>query len=201
MMAELREAMPGLSVAELTPQAAYRAGLESGVALRDVPRRMSTTAKVVVGGLAAIVAVGLFGLLTTMEFNRMLGRDAGFADDTLASSWVWGARSLLPPIVYAVLVLLIMRTVAGVWHLTKRVVPPIGRATNAARTSVSGVFARLRGPDGASAAQGLLVLQIIAVLAVVWVYYDLFAALTYTLNDADPGAFAVLDPGPHNGKL
>ena len=201
MMAELREAMPGLSVAELTPQAAYRAGLESGVAMRDAPRRMSTTAKLVVGGLAAIVAVGLFGLLSTMEYNRMLGRDPGFSDENLAQSWVWGARSLLPPIVYAVLVLIVMRTAAGLWHLAKRIVPPLSRAGDAARTSVSGVFARLRGPDAASAAQALLVVQIGAVVAVVWIFFDVFAALTYTLNDAEPGAFDILDPGPHNTKL
>ena len=75
--------------------------------------------------------------------------------------------------------------------------PPVRRATDLARTSVSDGLRRWGGSDRSSAAQSVIVLQILMVAGVIWVFYFLFQAFFLKVNDAEPADLARLSSGSH----
>jgi hypothetical protein len=152
-----------------------------------------------IGGVA--IAAGVLGLLTSAHYNRALGRAGAFSDDTVLTWFVIGFRSIVPPFVFTLLFLVIGRVIAAVWHFAQRLIPPARRVGDLTRTTISGTLERLTGSDAATAAQGLLLVQVLAVALIGWFYRDLIATLPVLVNEAEPGALNVLDPQPSNGLL
>jgi hypothetical protein len=185
MMAELADAMPNV---------ARQATTRVVDAEPPPPQRgLSAGARVAIGAAAAVVSVGVLGVLTSAHYNRALGRDAGFSDDTMLTWFEMGLRALIAPAVWVVILLIVSRAVGATWHFTQRAVPPARRVTEAARMTISGSFMRLTGSDAASKANALLLLQVVGFVAFVWIFRDVLATLPHTVNDAAPGTFDVLD--------
>lgn len=214
MLAELSEAMPDVqrhssaladpfTIAQPGPMpAADRLGedaREAAAAATSRGRALATRSLIAMTGV--LLTVFLLGLLTSAHYNRALGRDSGFSEDT---AWTWfemGVRSLVPSVIYLVLFLVIARVAAAIGYFIQRLVPPVKRVTDLARTSISGTFGRLTTRDSTFVVQALLILQVFSVLLAVWTYRPLIATLPMTVNDADAQALAVLDPIPANGML
>jgi serine/threonine-protein kinase len=195
MLADLADAMPGA----LPRPAAPLAG-DVVVPAPPVPRAFSPARiAMAIGGVA--IAAGVLGLLTSAHYNRALGRAGAFSDDTVLTWFVIGFRSIVPPFVFTLLFLVIGRVIAAVWHFAQRLIPPARRVGDLTRTTISGTLERLTGSDAATAAQGLLLVQVLAVALIGWFYRDLIATLPVLVNEAEPGALNVLDPQPSNGLL
>ena len=80
-------------------------------------------------------------------YNLALGRDAGFTDDTALDWLVVGMRSLVPVLVYVGGLLLVVTGIGAIWHSVQRMAPPVRRATDLARTSVTSSLLRWGGTD------------------------------------------------------
>ena len=106
--------------------------------------------------------------------------------------WVVGVRSLIPVLVYVGGLLLVVKGIGAIWHFVQRMAPPVRRATDLARTSVSDGLRRWGGSDRSSVAQSVIVLQILMVAGVIWGFYFLFQAFFLKVNDADPADLARL---------
>jgi hypothetical protein len=150
---------------------------------------------------SAFAVVLLVGFITTLHYDLALGRTREFSDRGVAAWLEYGFRSLLGPILYTTGLFVIVHLVGALWHFVRRLAPPVRRLSDHARTSISGTFGRITGTDGASVAQGLLLAQMLALMAVLWFYRGLIALLPHTVNDFDAVQLAMLDPGDSNGLL
>jgi hypothetical protein len=119
------------------------------------------------GGIAAAaLAIGVFGVLTSVAFNQSLRRE-GYATESLADWWLFGARSLVWPAVLSVLVLIGARLAITTWRGLAQIVPPLKGWSAAVSTGVT-VTARRVGATGPIAASQWLVLAQVAALVLVW---------------------------------
>jgi hypothetical protein len=182
------------------PQPAPFEAMTPSVAVAPAPR-LATLARATAGAGIVVLAAGLLGFLTSAQYNRTLGREGGFSDDTVLTWFVIGLRSLVPPFVFTLVFLVIGRVLTAAWFFTQRLIPPARRVSDLTRTTITGTLARLTGSDPAIAAQALLLAQVLGVALAAWFYRDLIVILPVIVNDADPAALAVLDPAGSNGVL
>ena len=185
MMAELRATLP-ISEAVTPPSLPA-----------PIPPRPSSLLRALIAAPLVILAIGLFGMLTSAQYSYSLGRDAGFSDDTVLDWWIVGVRSLIPVLVYVGGLLLVVTGIGAIWHFVQRMAPPVRRATDLARTSVSGGLRRWGGSDRSSVAQAVIVLQILMVAGVFWGFRYLFEAFFLKVNDAEPSDLDRLYSGSH----
>jgi hypothetical protein len=197
VMADLAEAMPGV----LPRPAGLSADDAPRIATPERTPRWSIAARAALGAVAVVSGATLLGLVTSAHYDRALGRTREFSDDTMRTWFTLGFQSLLPPFIYTLLFLVVGRVLAAFWHFTQRLIPSARRVTDLTRTTISGTLERLTGSDAPTTAQGLLLLQVFAVAAIAWLYRDLLATLPLVVDEAEPGAFRVLDPAPSNGLL
>jgi len=196
LMAELSQAMPGIA---------------RGIEGADGPplpqpvvypraRAAGSIARLAMAATAAIGALIVLGVLTTAHYDRALGR-AGFSDAGLATWLEFGVRSVFPLVVLTSAVFLLWRLASAAWSLTKRFVPPVQRAADLARTSISGRLVRM-APDGSAMALGLLVVQVLLLAGWAWAFWPMLTNLpTLFVNTADASALALLNPDGGNGLL
>jgi hypothetical protein len=164
-------------------------------------QRVPVTVRVLLALAGGFFMVLVLGYLTTVHYDRAIGRSSDFSGEGFAIWLQYGFRSLLPIAVYSTLLMLLLRLVAALWHFVQRFAPPVRRLVDQARTSISGTFGRIAGWDGASIAQALLLAQVLAVAVVLWRYRELIALLPMTVTDTDPARLAVLNPVDSNGTL
>ena len=123
---------------------------------------------------AAVAGVWLLGFLASSAFDTSLGRFGEFNHETPVDWFVWGLRSLAGPALYMAMTVLAYKVVRVVWAVAVRFIPPIRRAAD----RLDAGLARLRSSAGLddrnARAQWLLALQVIFLLAIVWLSYSLF---------------------------
>ena len=170
---------------------------------KDLPtvRRIPLAVRALLGLAGGFVIVLVLGFLTTVHYDRAIGRSTEFSGEGFTTWLVYGVRALLSTALYATALMLLLRLVAALWHIVQRLAPPVRRLADHARTSISGTFGRIAGWDGASIAQALLLAQTVAVAVVLWRFRELIALLPMTVNDADPASLIVLAPVESNGTL
>jgi predicted Ser/Thr protein kinase len=213
MMSDLMEAMPAVAAQRAdglvlpagghaeSEDVADRMSAGDRQGANATPRWLSIAATGVVAAAVAFTIVLSLGFLTTVHYNRALGRSQAFSGEGVTTWLEYGFRALLPLIVYTTVLLLIFRLLATLWHFTQRLSPPVRRLSTQARSSISGTFGKIAGSDGASIAQGLLLAQMVAVGLVVWAYWRLITLFPLTVNDADAASLALLAPGKGNTLL
>jgi hypothetical protein len=207
MLAELIDAMPGaarsaaagIAPAEQVP--ALAADQPARVTAVEAWQRLPLVVRGLLGVAAAFTLVLAVGFLTTLHYDRALGRTRDFTSEGLANWLTFGFRSLLPIIFWIAGLLVIVFAIRALWYFVQRLAPPARRLGNRARTSLSGSFGKIAGTDGASLAQFLLLAQVLAFGVVLWVYWKLFALLPFTVNELDAAKLDVLVPLDSNGIL
>ncbi|HYN07806.1 MAG TPA: serine/threonine-protein kinase [Vicinamibacterales bacterium] len=214
MLAELMDAMPGAARQRADGAAlpipigekALGAGSDAAASPREgavvTPvRRVPVAVRAVIALTGAFAVVLVLGYLTTVHYDRAIGRSQDFSGEGFPTWLQYGFRSLLPTTIYTTVLMLIVRLFDALWHFVQRLAPPVRRLTDHARSSISGTFGRLAGWDGASRAQFLLLMQMLTFGLTLWVYRGLIALLPVTVNEADPASLAVLAPLDSNGLL
>jgi eukaryotic-like serine/threonine-protein kinase len=138
----------------------------------------STLARIGIGVVAGLAAIGLLGWLTTAAYNQSLGLDASFSSDQVPRDWFgFGVRALFAPALLVTLVFLAGRLVVTISRQILRLVRPLGRGAAALRARVATLAMRLGAGDVVAASQWLLVGQVIA-LTLVWLrFVDLIEAI------------------------
>jgi hypothetical protein len=177
MMRALADALPNSSSWEgRLAKALSQAGAEPSLLLRDGARPPLTTgmliARMIMGAFAAAIAVGLLGFLTSAAFNQALERD-DFATDRAIDWWIFGARSLVAPLVLATLAVLVSGVVLAIWRAVRRLVRRSRPEAGMAETRLT----RPPRVSSAALAQWLLVGQSIAVAAIAWRFRHMLEAV------------------------
>jgi hypothetical protein len=188
----------------IQPRPGDGAATPAGAERRDAavtPRRLPIAATAALAGGGAFALVLLLGFLTTVHYDRALGRSGEFSGEGVADWLAYGFRAVFPLVLYATVVLMIFRILAALWHFTQRLSPPVRRLSSHARSSISGTFGRLAGSDGASLSQGLLLAQMLAFGVVLWAYWRLITVFPVKVNDADAASLAILSDADSNTLL
>jgi hypothetical protein len=194
---ELAEILPRAR-AEALDAANAAAGPQRGprpaAGVQRAPRPFPIVARWLIGLAAAVAAVGVLGFLMSAAFDLALGREAGFSDDSPADWWLYGARSLVAPAVYTALAVIAVRVVAAGWDLALQVVPPLRRWDERGRAGLARTLERSGGPGGASAAQRLLLVQVVLLAGVLIWFRDIVNAFPIWVDTADAATLAILRP-------
>jgi hypothetical protein len=130
---------------------------------------------VVLGGTAGI---GGIGLLTTAAFNQSLERDGSFSTDGVLDPWVFGARSLVYPLLLAGVVVLIARLAVTMWQALLRVVPPLRRVIHRGARSLAWTAPHLGVGSAVTLSQWLVFLQFVALAVMGFQYHEFVEAVT-----------------------
>ena len=176
----------GGSLATMRPR---NAGEERDARARVIKRRVIQLAGATV---AILLAMGVFGFLTSVAFNQTLQRE-GFANEGPAEWFLFGARSFVAPAIYAVVAILLSRLALGLWRVIRQLVPSARRATTALTTSTTRVWHALGGTTGSSITQWLLLVHSLALVAIWLRFYDLLNAMIF-LNEVPADVMRALDP-------
>jgi serine/threonine-protein kinase len=185
MMTALTQALPGVA-ARLAPEPGVDRRDSSAAPVAAAKPERGLTSRVVAGVAAAGAGILALGFAMAATFNLTLGRRGGFSHDT---AWDWlkyGIQSLVPVVVYAALTLIAVFTVRAVWRIARPDGGPPRRGTGRSTSRFS--------PDApVSAAQGLLVLQLAALLLIIWTFADVLNAVAKFADVADRQTLSVLN--------
>jgi serine/threonine-protein kinase len=190
MMTALAEAIPGVSI----PSPAIDPGRRDASADEQAGRRRrpaaAAAARVAAGLGAAVLTVGALGLIMSAAFDKTLGRDGSFSDDTVLDWWIYGVRSLIPLAVYTILTLIVAVAVRAVWRLVR---PSLRRrASDGDAGTSSRSLERFVLVNPSQAAQALLILQGVALVAVLWFFRDVWSVVFAFAGETDREALRVL---------
>lgn len=145
---------------------------------------------VVVGSAALTTALGA---MSSRMFNFALGLE-GFVTETPRDWLVWGARSLVLPVL-TVLVALVAASHFVVLQrfVTSRLVV-VAHASERLRRVAHDYAYRLRLTDAAMLAGSVLVLSSCGLIAALWYFYPLFVACLEPISEAPAEQLALLAP-------
>lgn len=143
-------------------------------------------------GVAVVVAV--LGFLTSAAFDLVLGRYAGFVDESPAERLIYGVRSLVAPAVYGGALVVALYAAAAVFRVVIRLLPVSRRPVAAARAALASGAGRLGLRDARSIAPLIVVLQALAIVAVVLTFRELLQASTSFVNDGPAALLDALTP-------
>jgi hypothetical protein len=147
--------------------------------LRDPVRPPATTgviiARAALGAGAGTIAIGALGFLMSVAFNQSLGRE-DFVTDRAIDWWMFGARSVVAPLVLAAVVLLVAGVTLTLWRGLSRVLPPARTFAATVRSRSSRITGGGR-LSSAALAQWLLVGQTTAIAATWWHFRRLLEAV------------------------
>jgi len=184
----------------IDPAARFQTGAEVHAALEAVQRPSSEPfnlmrfARWSLAGLATVVATGVIGFLTCAQFDLTFGRGEEFGDHSVWNWLLWGGRTLILPIAYFLLALIVVRIVVAVWRLLRSALPPVRRVGDRTSRSVLAVISRLESNDSAPLPQLLLIVQVAIAAFAFWWFGDIIGAFWKPLDYADAAVFAILDP-------
>jgi hypothetical protein len=143
--------------------------------------------------LLVVAAVGLLGLLTSAAFNQSLGRDASFSTDRPLDWWIYGARSLVWPLILSGFAVLAGRLAVSAWQVLKRLGGPL-RASLPIDGRWLHKTGRYLGADSPVAlSQWIVLFQVVSIAFVGFKYQALLTAVTFPA-DVGPGLLALLAP-------
>ena len=134
--------------------------------------------------LIAFAAIVFLGFLTTAAFNLNVGRSAPFDNE---SPMVWlemGLRSLLSPILYISIALLVASAVGFAVRVVS-VFQPVGRALSEMDARVKRFGRRINFDDPTVFAQAVASLGVIALALIIWRFSNVILAFTtFSISDA-----------------
>lgn len=173
MLRDLSNALPGSQPWETTdhrvdlmPTPGGRGPIALLPATVSVPAERSRLLIWLGDGLATIVAIGLFGILTSMAFDQSLGRDSAYSTESFADWWLFGARSLLWPAILIMVVIISGRLLITVWRGLQQVIPGLKKLAEAASVGAVRVARQLGAVGPVAGSQWLLFVQVVALIAV-----------------------------------
>ena len=157
---------------------------------------------VVVGTLLLAIPalMGGLGWIMTAAFNGTLGRSGSFATESFRSIFVWSARSLVAPFVYATL------TVGALWFARFVLqLLTLSRSADTAQRRVVAGWQRLAGKlalhDALVFESGLVTLGILTLAIVAWHFNELIRAWGSNISTATPEAISRLGPENEGEKV
>lgn len=186
MMTALTLALPGVADAGGERREDVRSETHQDPARADTASRWHTGRVVGVIAVAALVILAL-GAAMSATFNLTLGRRGGFVDDTVWDWMRYGLQSLVPVSVYAALALIGVFAVRAVWRIAR----PAEKAADVSGSHRS--TSRFSPDQPTSAAQGLLVLQVLALGLIAWLFSDVLVAVAVFADVADRETLSVLN--------
>lgn len=141
---------------------------------------------------AVVLLCTLVGFVTTLEYNYVLDRSGEFAAESLMAHPYWGARVLLPSVIYAVAALLVVNAIALLARLLGVAVPALGRVWRQLATRVSDRLRNAGMGEPKTACQTLCVLCAAALCAILAVSAPSLAGLAENISTGDTTALATL---------
>jgi tRNA A-37 threonylcarbamoyl transferase component Bud32 len=203
MMAELAAAIPrdagagpaasaasGSRMDDAREESAGRAGQPpSSVAAGSSPVLLRWVA----APILALIVITSLGFLTCAAYNLSLDRAAGFADDTAADWFTYGARSLVAPVIFVGVIATAVRLVVSLLHGVRRLLP---WAAGMSRWASARIYAPVRQATVRStttAAQWLIAGHVAALVLIAWRFRLLLRAVG-SASTADAAALATLRP-------
>jgi hypothetical protein len=154
-----------------------------------------TLGRAILGAAAAITLCGAAGLVTTLQYNLVLGRSGDFDSESLVTYLLLGARALIAPVVHLAMAFVLAQLLWFVWRLLRGVSPGLHVRLAAVglrlqdRLRHAGLF------DPTAAAQATLVLGLVAFVAALVTFQQLLATYTTRADIAPSAALAVFAPG------
>jgi Protein kinase domain len=147
--------------------------------------------------LAIVACPWLAGLVTSLQLNLTLGRVGGFADAPLAAYWIHGFNALFAPAVYVLATALIGRFFVRVCRRGARLLGAFlpRRWLDNARGSCDRIVRRFRNIDPATMVDALILAQVIALVALCWIFAGVLNASWARVSVSDPEIFSPLRPG------
>jgi hypothetical protein len=152
---------------------------------------------------AAFVALMILGFLATRVYDKTF--DVGrYSDDSIGTWLQVGLRSVVPLVIWVLMVVigwLILRTV---WQVIRSAVPPVNGLAGRVEKTVSSALSRSAPIERLTISRWLLLAQVVVVVVLVLEYQALLIALITPFNTADPSVWQVLfyssdELGPVNG--
>lgn len=151
-----------------------------------------------VAGGALVAVPWLLGLLTSLAFNNSLGRPAAFSGDSVLGWWAWGARVLVPPIVYMTAGVLAFLLVRSAWRLARQVMKPLDRWGEGIGARAGRLARQIGLDDPGNRAQLLILAQTLVVALILWRFWPVFLAQYTIVSHAGASATAPLYPAYEN---
>jgi hypothetical protein len=162
--------------------------------LGPAPPSTSHNRAAVWAGVAAlaVAGLGLLGFLTTAAFNQSLGREAAFSDDRIVDWWIFGAKSLVWPVLLAAVVVVAGRLSVSGWQVLRRLRHP--RASRTPPGRWLNRTARVFGTDSpVTLSQWIVLLHVVSLAVVALLHLDLLNAVVFT-SEADARQLAQMSP-------
>jgi serine/threonine-protein kinase len=198
MLRDLAGGLPGAASWEARKIEALHVDLATPPAVTpggraDAAPGLNRTAVWAGGAALAAGGVGLLGFLTSAAFNQSLGRDASFSSDRPLDWWIYGARSLVWPLVLSAVVVLGGRLIVSAWQLFRRFGGSL-RATLSPHGRRLRRMARNLGADSPVAlSQWIVLFQVLSIALLGLRYQGLLTAVSFPA-DVGPGLLALLAP-------
>lgn len=189
MMRELAEAAEGSAAGARAP-----ASTTAGVPF-DRPRGRTAAAARWAGALIGLfLAIGALGFLMCTAFDLTLERGAEFSDFTAVHYLKHGAQSLFAPLVLTTIAVLVVGVMTAAGNIVRRAWPWARQSMDRVASGLVHAASRAGFSDRQSLAQALMILQALAVGAVLWRFRALLSALTGYVSSADAATLAMLGP-------
>jgi serine/threonine-protein kinase len=140
---------------------------------------------------AGLGALWVLGLLTSLAHNSTL-RMGAFSDDTPLTWLQLGLRMIVPFLGPALLALVALFALRAALHVLPAVVPPAGPLIDRVGARLRRMAERAAARSDASAAQWLLLAQVLVLGALGWLFRDVIGAFASFADVTDPETMALL---------
>lgn len=146
----------------------------------------------VLAATGVVLLCSIAGFVTTLEYNYVLARSEEFAMESWAAPPYWGARVLLPSVIYTVAAIVIVNTVALAARLVTLAVPPLGRLAVRLAAPVTERVRRAGVHEARPWCQTLCVASAVALCTIVAVFAPMLAGLAENISTGDASSLATL---------
>jgi hypothetical protein len=168
-----------------------------GTALGDLHDSRWEAARPLLRTASAILLVAvlpvLLGFLTSMGFNAIVQRQE-FANDTVWDWWIWGARSVISPVMSLLIAGFALALFAGTRHLLRGASSRVRQFDDSVRRRAAALANRLSLDDVSVLSSWVFLLSTTALVVTWWYYWPLMAAFAKTVSDATSAQLALLSP-------
>jgi hypothetical protein len=140
---------------------------------------------------ATFVALVLLGFLATRVYDKTF--DVGRYSDDALGTWVRiGLRSVVPLVIWVLMVVIGWLVLRTTWQVVRSAVPPVNGLAQRVEKTVTTVFSRRRPIQRPTIARCLLLTQVFVAVVLFLRYEPLLNALITPFNTADPSVWQAL---------